>query len=70
MKARVQIVDNSGRVTMTPSGYSIISEKVDEMMMAANLMEDELRQAKNKYVSPNSLLAYPHINVYTELLHL
>ena len=35
---------------MTPSGYSIISEKVDEMTMAAHLMEDELRQAGNKYI--------------------
>ena len=41
--------DDDGRITITPSFYSV-DEKMNEMTQAAYLMEEELKKVTNKFV--------------------
>jgi len=52
-----QITDSDGRITITPSVYSI-DEKMNEMTQAAYLMEEELKKVTNRFVL--ALISYHH----------
>jgi len=49
VKMKLHTRDDDGRITISPSVYSV-DEKMNEMSQAAYLMEEELRKVTNRFV--------------------